>query len=55
MMHYAGLIELVLVFGLVIAFYVWQMRDLKKAKEERAREAAKEAEAGSPKQGSPDP
>ena len=53
MMQYAGLIELVLVFGLVIAFYVWQMRDLKKAKEERAREAAKEAETGSEQ--TPDP
>lgn len=28
--HYFGLIEALFVFGLAIAFYVWQMRDLKK-------------------------
>ncbi|MCM2472495.1 hypothetical protein HGO38_03260 [Rhizobium sp. CG5] len=27
---YFGLIEAAFVFGLAIAFYVWQMRDLKK-------------------------
>lgn len=28
--HYFGLIEAAFVFGLAIAFYVWQMRDLRK-------------------------
>ncbi|WP_156816240.1 hypothetical protein [Oceanibaculum indicum] len=37
---YFGLIEAGLVFGLAIAFYVWQRHDLKKAKREaREREA----------------
>ena len=37
---YFGLIEVGLVFGLAIAFYVWQRRDLKKAEREaREREA----------------
>jgi hypothetical protein len=37
---YFGLIEAGLVFGLAIAFYVWQRRDLKKAEREaREREA----------------
>lgn len=41
--NYFGLIEAAFVFSLAIAFYVWQMRDLKKEKlkaEARAREAA---------------
>ncbi|MBB5275303.1 hypothetical protein HNR26_001347 [Rhizobium rosettiformans] len=40
--HYFGIIEAIFVFSLAIAFYVWQMRDLKKEKlkaEARAREA----------------
>jgi hypothetical protein len=40
--HYFGIIEALFVFSLAIAFYIWQMRDLKKAKlkaEARAREA----------------
>lgn len=28
--HYFGLIEALFVFGLAIAFYIWQMRDLKR-------------------------
>jgi hypothetical protein len=28
--HYFGLIEALFVFGLAVAFYVWQMRDLKR-------------------------
>lgn len=28
--NYFGLIEAAFVFGLAIAFYVWQMRDLRK-------------------------
>jgi membrane protein required for beta-lactamase induction len=46
--NYFGLIEGVLVVGLAIAFYIWQMRTLNrdvKAREEReAREAAKAKE-----------
>ncbi|WP_168800954.1 hypothetical protein [Peteryoungia ipomoeae] len=41
--NYFGIIEAIFVFSLAIAFYVWQMRDLKKEKakaEARAREAA---------------
>jgi hypothetical protein len=38
--HYFGLIEALFVFGLAIAFYVWQMRDLKK---ENARAKARAA------------
>ena len=30
--HYFGIIEAIFVFSLAIAFYVWQMRDLKKEK-----------------------
>jgi len=40
--RYFGIIEAIFVFSLAIAFYVWQMRDLKKEKlkaEARAREA----------------
>lgn len=36
---YFGIIEAIFVFSLAIAFYVWQMRDLKK---EKARAAARE-------------
>ena len=32
--NYFGLIEAVFVFGLAIAFYIWQMRDLAKAESE---------------------
>ncbi|MGL4197959.1 MAG: hypothetical protein ACRCSX_09375, partial [Allorhizobium sp.] len=41
--NYFGIIEAIFVFSLAIAFYVWQMRDLKKEKlkaDARAREAA---------------
>lgn len=41
--HYFGIIEAIFVFSLAIAFYVWQMRDLKKEKlkaDARARQAA---------------
>jgi hypothetical protein len=44
--NYFGIIEAIFVFSLAIAFYVWQMRDLKKEKlkaEARAREAEREA------------
>ncbi len=40
--HYFGIIEAIFVFSLTVAFYVWQMRDLKKEKrkaEARTREA----------------
>lgn len=43
--NYFGIIEATFVFSLAIAFYVWQMRDLKKEKlkaEARAREAERE-------------
>ena len=43
--NYFGIIEAVFVFSLAIAFYVWQMRDLKKEKlkaEARAREAERD-------------
>ncbi len=40
---YFGIIEAIFVFSLAIAFYVWQMRDLKK---EKARAAARERERG---------
>ncbi len=40
--YYFGLVELIFVFGLALAFYVWQMRSLKRdiaAREERERRA----------------
>jgi hypothetical protein len=43
--NYFGIIEAIFVFSLAIAFYVWQMRDLKKEKlkaEARAREAGQQ-------------
>jgi uncharacterized membrane protein len=40
---YFGLIEAAFVFGLAIAFYVWQMRDLRRYREQDRK--AKEAEA----------
>ena len=43
--NYFGIIEAIFVFSLAIAFYVWQMRDLKKEKlkaEARAREAERD-------------
>lgn len=39
--QYFGLIEAVFVFGLALAFYVWQMRSLKR--DVRAREAREAA------------
>ena len=42
---YFGLVEAALVFGLAIAFYVWQRNDLKKAQEKtRLREQKREAD-----------
>jgi protein-S-isoprenylcysteine O-methyltransferase Ste14 len=43
--HYFGIIEAIFVFSLAIAFYVWQMRDLKKAKHEAE---ARERQASQP-------
>jgi len=43
--HYFGIIEAIFVFSLAIAFYVWQMRDLKKAKREAE---ARERQASQP-------
>ncbi len=46
--HYFGIIEAIFVFGLAVAFYVWQMRDLKKEKlkaEARAREAEQQGQS----------
>lgn len=40
--HYFGIIEAIFVFSLAIAFYIWQMRDLKK---EKAKAEAREREA----------
>lgn len=40
--NYFGIIEAIFVFSLAIAFYVWQMRDLKK---EKAKAEAREREA----------
>lgn len=39
--NYFGLVEAGMVFGLAIAFYLWQRRDLRRYKEEdrKAREA----------------
>ncbi|WP_156378657.1 MULTISPECIES: hypothetical protein [unclassified Rhizobium] len=39
--HYFGLIEALFVFGLAVAFYIWQMRDLKK-ENAKARKAEKD-------------
>jgi hypothetical protein len=43
--HWYGLIELVFVFGVFLAFYIWQMRDLKKRADARA--AGKDPDAKS--------
>lgn len=40
--NYFGIIEAIFVFSLAIAFYIWQMRDLKK---EKAKAEAREREA----------
>lgn len=43
--NYFGIIEAIFVFSLAVAFYVWQMRDLKKEKlkaEARARDTAQQ-------------
>lgn len=37
---YFGLIEALFVFGLAIAFYLWQRHDLKKAREKTRAEQA---------------
>lgn len=45
--HYFGLIEAIFVFGLAIAFYIWQRRDLRKyEREDRERRAAEERQKG---------
>lgn len=50
------LVELVLVFGGVLAFGWWQLRDVKRAQaERRAREAAERARAGDQPAESPPP
>ncbi|WP_164749753.1 hypothetical protein [Nitratireductor alexandrii] len=42
---YFGLIEVALVFGLAVAFYLWQRHDLKKARDKtRARERQRQAD-----------
>lgn len=41
-----GLIEAIFVFGLAVAFYIWQMRDLKKANEAARRKEQQAREAG---------
>ena len=49
MQNYCGLVELVLTFGGVSAFVIWQMRQLNrdiKAREAREAKEAQEAEAG---------
>ncbi|WP_165772143.1 hypothetical protein [Niveispirillum lacus] len=44
--HYFGLIEAGMVFGLAIAFYIWQRRDLRRYEEQdRAEREAKRAKA----------
>ena len=44
-----GLVEAAFVFSLVVAFYIWQMRDLKRENERaKAREAAEQAEREKP-------
>ena len=40
--NYFGLIEAAFVFGLAIAFYVWQMRDLRKY-DRKDKDASKDA------------
>ena len=40
--NYFGIIEAIFVFSLAIAFYIWQMRDLKK---EKAKAEARERDA----------
>jgi len=45
--NYFGLIEAIFVFGLAVAFYIWQMRDLRKENEKaaaRARQQKDEAD-----------
>ncbi|GGE76284.1 hypothetical protein [Niveispirillum cyanobacteriorum] len=44
--NYFGLIEAGMVFGLAIAFYIWQRRDLRRyEKQDRAAREAKRAKA----------
>jgi len=56
--YWFGLAEAILVVGLAVAFYVWQMATLKrdvKAREEReAREVAAKSAAPSPSPGHPE-
>lgn len=45
---YFGIIEAIFIFSLAIAFYIWQMRDLKKEKakaDARARQATVEPDS----------
>lgn len=50
--NYFGIIEAIFVFCLAIAFYIWQMRDLKreKAKAEARERAARALEDGAPRE-----
>ena len=41
---YFGLIEAIFVFALAIAFYLWQRRDLRKARDAARAKEAKERE-----------
>jgi hypothetical protein len=50
--HYFGLIEALFVFGLAIAFYVWQMRDLRK-ENARAKARAEADNAAAPSESRP--
>ncbi|MGL3608590.1 hypothetical protein ACSV9I_18900 [Rhizobium sp. G187] len=43
--NYFGLIEALFVFGLAVAFYVWQRADLKKENEKAKAKAKAEVEA----------
>lgn len=44
MSQYFGLFEALFFFGLVLAFYFWQMRDLNQAAARRKAEEAEQAE-----------
>lgn len=49
--NYFGLIEATFVFGLAIAFYIWQMRSLKRdvaARKAREAREAERSETGAP-------
>lgn len=44
--QYFGLLEAFLFFGMVFAFYVWQMRDLNRESAKRKAEEAEQAKPG---------